>query len=98
MKYPKAKKLPSGKWHCRVRVQGRDVSITCQTKDEAVAEAMAIKAGIKEFDLQEASRRKRFTVGQAVDAYISARENVLSPATLRGYRAIQKTDFAATKI
>ncbi len=97
MKYPKAKKLPSGRWHCRVRVQGRDVSITCQTKDEAVAEAMAIKAGIKEFDLQEASRRKRFTVGQAVDAYISARENVLSPATLRGYRAIQKNRFRRYK-
>lgn len=97
MKYPKAKKLPSGKWHCRVRVQGRDISITRQTKDEAVAEAMAIKAGIKEFDLQEASRRKRYTVAQAVNAYISARENVLSPATLRGYRAIQKNRFRRYK-
>ncbi len=93
MKYPKAKKLPSGKWHCRVRVQGRDVSITCQTKDEAVAEAMAIKAGIRQGVMNEPARRRSLTVYQAMDEYIEARQNVLSPSTIRGYRIIQKHRF-----
>lgn len=93
MKYPKAKKLPSGKWHCRVRVQGRDVSITCQTKDEAVAEAMAIKAGIRQGVMNEHARRRSLTVYQAMDEYIEARQNVLSPSTIRGYRIIQKHRF-----
>ena len=93
MKYPKAKKLPSGKWHCRVRVQGRDVSITCQTKDEAVAEAMAVKAGIRQGVMNEPARRRSLTVYQAMDEYIEARQNVLSPSTIRGYRIIQKHRF-----
>mgnify|MGYP003377320090 FL=1 len=93
MKYPKAKKLPSGKWHCRVRVQGRDVSITRQTKDEAVAEAMAVKAGIRQGVMNEPARRRSLTVYQAMDEYIDARQNVLSPSTIRGYRIIQKHRF-----
>ena len=48
MKIPKARQLPSGAWFCRVRVDGQDISITRDTQKEAVAEAMAVKAGIKD--------------------------------------------------
>ena len=44
---PTAKQLPSGTWFCRVRVAGQDISITRETKEEAIAEAMAVKHGIK---------------------------------------------------
>lgn len=86
---PKARKLPSGKWFCRVRVNGQDISITRDTEKEAVAEAMAIKAGIKE---AEKSQKKK-TLSLAIDDYIEARRNILSPSTIRGYRIIQNNRF-----
>lgn len=89
MKTPKARQLPSGSWFCRVRVDGKDIPITRPTEKEAVAEAMAIKAGIKEARLHP----KKRTLSQAIDDYIESRQNILSPSTVRGYRAIQKGRF-----
>ena len=89
MKIPKARQLPSGAWFCRVRVGDQDISITRPTEKEAIAEAMAIKAGIKEAEKQP----KRITLTKAIDDYIDARRNILSPSTIRGYRAIQKYRF-----
>lgn len=89
MKIPKARQLPSGKWYCRVRIDDQDISITRDTEKEAVAEAMAMKAGIKE----AVKSPQRITLAQAIDNYIDARRNVLSPATIRGYKAIKKNRF-----
>ena len=88
MKTPTAKKLPSGMWFCRVRVGGKDIPITRPTQKQAIAEAMAIKAGIK-----DSSRSGSKTVSSAIDDYIAARQNVLSPATIAGYRRIQDLRF-----
>lgn len=90
MKTPTARKLPSGAWFCRVRIDGQDISITRPTEKEAIAEAMAIKAGIKQA-VKETGKDKTLT--KAIDAYIEARENVLSPSTIRGYRTIQRNRF-----
>jgi len=89
MKIPVAKQLPSGAWFCRVRVDGQDISITRDTEKEAVAEAMAVKAGIKD----AAKKPKNKTVTKAIDDYIDARRNVLSPSTIRGYKTIQENRF-----
>lgn len=89
MKIPKARQLPSGAWFCRVRIDGQDISITRDTEKEAVAEAMAIKAGIKD----SARKPKRKTLTKAIDDYIDARRNILSPATIRGYKIIQDNRF-----
>lgn len=89
MKVPKARKLASGKWFCRVRIGDQDIPITRDTEKEAVAEAMAIKAGIKE----AAKQPKKKTVHEAIDDYITARKNILSPSTIAGYRRIQKLRF-----
>lgn len=89
MKTPKARQLPSGSWFCRVRVNGKDIPITRSTEKEAVAEAMAIKAGIKEARLHP----KKKTVSQAIDDYIESRQNILSPSTIRGYRSMQRVRF-----
>lgn len=94
MRAPKATRLPSGSWYCRVRVNGKDVSITRSTEAEAIAEAMAVKVGIKE-TVCDVSALLKLTVSQAIDNYISARENVLSPSTVAFYRAIQRTRFRA---
>lgn len=93
MKIPTARKLPSGSWYCRVRIHGRDISITRPTKKEAIAEAMAIKAGIKKDDKLAPGQLRAKTVSQAINDYIAARQNVLSPATIRGYRIIQRCRF-----
>lgn len=89
MKTPKAKKLPSGSWFCRIRIGGKDIGITRPTEKEAVAEAMAIKAGIKEARQQPG----KITLSQAIDNYIENRQNILSPSTIRGYRSMQRVRF-----
>lgn len=90
MKMPKAKQLPSGSWYVRVRVDGKDISITRQTEKEAIAEAMALKAGMKE----EAKRAPaEMTLRDAIEQYIELRQAALSPSTIRGYRIIQENRF-----
>ena len=86
MKVPKPRKLPSGSWFIRVMVDGKPHSITRPTKTEAQAAAMEIKLG----NVKPAAS---VTVGEAIENYISERENILSPSTIRGYRIIQRNRF-----
>lgn len=88
---PTARKLPSGSWACRVRVNGQDVSITRETKEEAIAEAMAVKHGIKAPDALEVN----LTLGEAIDRYIEMKKDILSPSTVAGYKRIRKNAFAS---
>lgn len=87
MKIPKARKLPSGSWCCRVMIDGKSMTITRPTKIEAEKEAAALKSGAK------ASASCGKTLAQAVEQYIGDRENVLSPSTIAGYRKIARTMF-----
>lgn len=91
MKKPVAKQLPSGAWFCRVRIDGHDYSITRDRKELAEAEAFAIKTKIKE--AQKKPDRK--TLSAAIDDYIDARRNILSPSTIRGYKTIQDNRFSS---
>lgn len=90
MKIPKAKQLPSGSWFVRIRVNGNDIGITRPTEKEAIAEAMALKAGIKE---EQARLPKDMTLREAIDKYIDLRASVLSPSTIRGYSYIRDFRF-----
>lgn len=87
MKIPKAVKLPSGSWYVNVMVKGKRLSITAPTKREAENEAAAIKSGAK------AMSHAPLSVTQALDRYIDSKSAVLSPATVAGYRRIQKNLF-----
>lgn len=91
MKIPEPRKLPSGSWNIRVQIDGQIISITKPTAKACQKEAMAIKSGAK-----EARKRNNQTVAGAIDDYITARENVLSPSTIRGYRAIARTRFQSS--
>lgn len=91
MKTPAATKLPSGRWFCRVRVNGKDISITKDTKKEAVAEAMAIKYGIKEAEKKTAVKKK--ALSQAIDEYIEIRKGSASPSTLYAYERYKANCF-----
>lgn len=92
MKIPKARRLPSGSWFIQLRIDGESISITKPTEKEAVAEAMAIKAGLLKVTKTPMSQR---TLAEAIDAWISANENRLSPSTIRGYKICKDNGFQA---
>lgn len=91
MKVPKAKRLPSGKWHIRLQINGRMLYITERTKKEAEGKAALMKAearnGIASLPPE------RIPLGQAIDRYMEDRQNTLSPETLRGYGVIRRNRF-----
>lgn len=92
---PKAKKLPSGKWRCQLMINKQSVSITRESRKEAEEEAFRIKMEYRQKGDDAALKYQRVTLSDAIDNYIQSRENVLSPATLRGYRIIQRNRFKA---
>jgi integrase len=69
-------------------MDGKDISITRDTEKEAVAEAMAIKVGIK-----KENKVENITLRKAIDKYIDDRSSILSPSTVRGYRTLQANRF-----
>ncbi len=85
---PAVRQLPSGSWYCRIRVNGRDVSITRPTKAEAVAEATAVKLGGK-----QTGAPVKMLLSEAYDAYITARSGTISPSTESGYRRLARNTF-----
>ena len=89
MKVPKARKLPSGSWFCRVRVDGRDVPITRNTKKEAEQAAILAKYAAK----QEADNPHKITLETAYKRYIEMKDGVLSPSTITGYKRLSKNTF-----
>lgn len=89
----KAKKLPSGSW--RVRVYSHTdangkihcESFTAPTKAEA--EMLAA-----EFAAKKTRKAKNdLTVQEAIDGYITAKNGVLSPSTIREYRRMQNNNY-----
>lgn len=86
MKLPTPTRLPSGSWRIQVLVDGRRISLTGDDKRQLLAKAAELKAGM-------AKAGRAVTLSSAIDDYILARENVLSPSTVRGYRIIQRNRF-----
>ena len=86
---PKARQLSSGKWFIQMRLGGQSISVTEDTEALCTTKARAIKAGF----LDDKKASKAVTLSEAIDQYIAARDAVLSPSTIRGYRAIQKGRF-----
>ena len=83
----KAQKMPSGNFRVQIMVDSRKYSITRPTAEEALAEAYRVKAG------GSPEERSRRTLSSAIEYYITNREKLLSPSTIRGYRTIQRTRF-----
>lgn len=84
MNIPKPKKLPSGNWRIQVQIDGRRYSITDPDQKVVKQKAKELYAGI------QLEKRLPLTVGVAFDKYIEAREGVLSPSTVHGYKKIRK--------
>jgi integrase len=95
MKVPEPRKLSSGKWFIQLRLGGESVSISDYSKKECLRQAQLIKAeylaGKRQKQMNPAPESP--TLSEAVDRYIAQRSNTLSPATIRGYRTIQRNRF-----
>lgn len=87
---PTTEKLPSGMWRTRAfytDTNGRhQKSFTAESKKES--EFLAL-----EFlnSKQKKSKSAEMTLKEAFDAYINARENVLSPSTVHYYHKMRNT-------
>ena len=83
---PTAKKLPSGSWRVQVYShkdgQGKKhyESFTADTKKEAELAALEWQ------NKRDRHDKNNLTVREAIEGYISAKEGVLSPSTIRAYR------------
>lgn len=91
MKLPKIEKLPSGSFRAQIQIDGKRYSVTGASPKEVEREIAALKLKLKKAP-QKASE---LTLTKAIDAYIEARKNVLSPSTVRGYRNIQNNRLQA---
>lgn len=93
----KAKKLKSGNWRVLVYshtdiVDGKSIrrykSFTHPNKKQAELMAAEYAANNRKM-----LNRLNMTVAEATDKYISSKENVLSPSTIRGYRRMARVNF-----
>ena len=88
-----ATKLSKGKYRSQVLVgtengKRKYKSFYADTAKEADYLALQYK-----MELQDKSDPGRVTVGQAIDDYIEAKSNVLSPSTLRSYKSYRRNRF-----
>lgn len=81
----KAKKLPSGSWRVQFRLNGERISVTAESEDEAIYQAMALKT---KREKTVSATKKDKTVYICVQEYIESKENILSPSSIRGYYII----------
>ena len=79
----KPRKLPSGNWNIRVMVNGKSYSFTDPDKRTVKRMAAAFADQCRE-DIDN----PKFI--DAISDYIDRRTAVLSPASIRGYRSIEK--------
>lgn len=88
----KVEKLPSGNYRIRVydKTTGSRKSFTAPTKAEVKLLAAEWEAGLK-----AKTAPKNLTVDEAVSEYISSKENILSPSSIRGYEVIRKNALGA---
>lgn len=91
---PKPVELPSGSFRCRLRVGAKYITATDRDPEVAHARVLAQRAGLLEtMEAEERAKKGDITLTKAIDKYIEDRDNVLSPATIRGYRVIQRNRF-----
>ncbi len=83
-----ARKLPSGRWQSIVYIGTVDgkkkyATVTADTRSECLIKAAQAKA-------ESQKEIPKLTLKQAAEKYIAAKEGVLSPATVAGYKAVVK--------
>ena len=87
VKVPTPKQLPSGSWTVYLRAEGQ--SVTEPTRELCLARARALRAGF----LEAKKSAGGMTLGAAYDAYMEARQGVISPSTYGGYVKLKRSAF-----
>ena len=97
---PTAKKLPSGSWRVRVFShyeikdgKKRSVYKSFTSKDPSRAGKKEAERMAAEWEYTHERREHNLTLYEATEAYLVAKEGVLSPSTLRAYQSIKRTHF-----
>lgn len=96
MDVPKPRKTKSGNWSIQMRLGGISKTFTSDSKREVIREAELYKVQYKHglIDVHAPKRNRAvITLRQAMDDYINAKDNVLSPSTIRGYDDIMNYRF-----
>lgn len=91
----KAKQLPSGSW--RVRVYDGELKKQVSFTSQLTGKAGKAEAELMAREYMLGKRRKKEqgpTVGECIDQYIELKENILSPATIDGYRRAKRNSLA----
>lgn len=84
----------SGSWRCQICIDGKRMSFTAQTPEEAHAAAIMARAeSINGKTKRAEAKSGNVTVREAVIQYIKKRENVLAPSTINGYNEILRNRF-----
>ena len=94
---PKITQLPSGAYHANV-YEGTDAngkriyrSFTNYDYAALVLELAQFKADKHQDKIETLTGKKSLTVGEGIDAYIDSKSTVLSPSTIRSYKAVRKS-------
>lgn len=91
---PAPRRLPSGRWFIQLRLKDgngtvKSVSVTEDTEAACRAKATAIKAGYIEAESKKTAPKLK----DVLDKYISSKDAVLSPSTIKGYKTIRHNRF-----
>lgn len=90
-----AKRLPSGNYRVNLYIgkdeTGKRIYKSFTGPDKKKIEAEAALFLYKKSEREESG----LTVGESIDAYISSRSNILSPSTIRKYKSMRRTCYAA---
>ncbi|MFR0798497.1 MAG: hypothetical protein ACLSHJ_06950 [Oscillospiraceae bacterium] len=84
---PTPKQLPSGSWTVYLRAEGQ--SVTEPTRELCLARCRAVRAGF----VEARKAASGMTLGAAYDAYMEARQGVISPSTYSGYLKLKRSTF-----
>lgn len=87
VKVPTPKQLPSGSWTVYLRAEGQ--SVTEPTRELCLARARAVRAGF----VEARKATSGMTLEAAYDAYMEARQGVISPSTYSGYLKLKRSTF-----
>ena len=90
----KAKKLPSGNWRVLVYI-GNDRNGKRQYKSSTESTKKEAEYAAAEYVLnrRRENQAENLSFQKASDRYIESKSNLLSPATLRGYRIMQRNAY-----
>ena len=93
---PAIKQLPSGSWHAKVYThtdaagKKQFKSFTHKDKNKLIMQIVEFKSDLQADKLEAANERGNPTLGDAMDQYIEAKNALLSPSTIVGYRQIRR--------